>query len=593
MEADLVRLVAAQAARDGGVVANADRAKGNRALEVLLDRAPIAGFVGPIASGSTSAECGPDTNKVLRYIAAHAEERVGLFVGPAGVAVTIDVVRYPFELMAAAIGGTPFSSMKRITPSDVDLPAGATAYTRLDAPDIAAVVLRRERYSVLVVAQAGEGLALPLAARFASAQAARLPAGPLGTYRFPSPLASVVTSSGLVLLLGLALLSIRRLRAGRVSRRALGVPVPGPGPLVVDVGDRGVAMRRRSAVLVGGQVTALAVILVGLASDIGLARWAVAAGGVTIAVLVTTWIRRRDEGHRGPRARRPPRPSTGAAAAGALAVTVTLAGGALVVRGLQEVAFKPSLSHLRLADRLTVEPRRLAWLLAATGVLVVLVGVVLVRAARSLARVGWRRVGIDAAPVVYLRSFHDDDLPLPCVSSARRPWIEVLGLRAREPFEETVAWELATYGPVIAIGRPGRSRASLGAVREHLTDDVWQRVIADRLAAACAVVVTVGATDGLAWELAHLAHAGHLGKTTFLLPPVPDADNESRWSFTSRVLRDAGVVTHAATLAAVTTASAITVQLDAQGGCLVHAADRRDEATYRAAIDAAVATQQA
>lgn len=593
MEADLVRLVQVQSARDGGIVASRYAAAGNRAAAVLLDRSPIPGFVGPIASGATFAACGPEANTVLRYIASHAEERVGVFVGPADLAVTVDVVRYPFELMAAAVGGAPFSSMVRLAPAGLDLPAGAAAYARRDEPGVVFVVFRRERYAVMVMAKAGEGLAVTLAVRFAIAQAARLPNGPIGTYRFPSPLASVATSSALVLVLGASLLLVRRLRAGSVRRRPISLPPPGPGPRVVDVGHQGAAMRHRGAWLVAAQLGALATIFVGLAADIGTARWLVAAVGVAIAVLVTMWVRRRDEGHRGPLARRHPRPSGGGAAVGIAAIAATVVGGALMVRGLQEVAFAPSLTHLLLADRLSVEPRRLAWLMATLGVVVVFAGVVLVRTARSLARVGWRRAGVDAAPVVYLRSFHDDDIALPCVCSARRPWIEVLGLRAREPFEEAMAWELATYGPVIAIGRPGRSRASLGAVREHLADGAWQRVIADRLAAARAVVVTIGATAGLEWELAHLASAGHLGKTTFLVPPVSDADTATRWSFTSEALRRAGVVTHPATLATVPTASAITIQLDAHGGCVVHAADRRDEAAYRAALDQAVAGQLA
>ena len=48
-----------------------------------------------------------------------------------------------------------------------------------------------------------------------------------------------------------------------------------------------------------------------------------------------------------------------------------------------------------------------------------------------------------------------------------------------------------------------------------------------------AVIVTIGATDGFAWELDPLARAGHLRKTTFLVPPVPDADTWARWAFTS------------------------------------------------------------
>ena len=83
----------------------------------------------------------------------------------------------------------------------------------------------------------------------------------------------------------------------------------------------------------------------------------------------------------------------------------------------------------------------------------------------------------------------------------------------------------------------------------------------------------------------------HLGKTTFLVPPVPDADTAARWSFTSGEMFRAGLPVAPATLAAVSASSAITIQLDGHGACVVHATDRRDEATYRAALDEAGARQ--
>ena len=592
MATDLDRIVAAQAALDGGVVRDRSVADpANLAAQALIDRSPVPGVVGPIAGDATFATCGPDVNRALRYISGHASRRVAVFLGSAGAIVAVDLVRYPFDLLAAAASGTAFTSYQRVDRRGLELPRDAVLLARVGQPDQMVVVFRRGRFSATVTVQAPGGAAALLAAQFAVAQAARLPAGATSTYRFPTPGASVARSGALVTLLGGALLLVRRLRAGRVRRGALGGPAPGPGPLVVDVSARGATMRRRGALLTVAQVATLVVVFVGLSADIGIARWIMAAAGVAIAMVATTWARRRDEGHLGPLGRHRQPPSLVSAAVGVLAVATLVAGSALAVRGLQEVAFKPSLTHLRLADRLSIEPRRLAWLIAAIGLLAVIGGIVAVRVARSLARIGWRRSGVDAAPVVYLRSFHDDDLTLPCVASARRPWIEVLGLRAREPFEEAMAWELASYGPVIAIGRPGGRRASLGAALEHLADDAWQRVIADRLAAARAVIVTIGATEGLAWELDHLARAGHLGKTTFLVPPVPDADTAARWSFTSGELVRAGLRVAAATLAGVPASSAITIQLDGRGACVVHAADRRDEATYRAALDEAVARQ--
>ena len=106
-----------------------------------------------------------------------------------------------------------------------------------------------------------------------------------------------------------------------------------------------------------------------------------------------------------------------------------------------------------------------------------------------------------------------------------------------------------------------------------------------------AVIVTIGATDGLAWELDRLARAGHVRKTTFLVPPVPDADTWARWAFTSGELVRSGNPVAPATLAAAPSSSAITIQLDGNGACVVHAAGRRDEATYRSALHEAASAR--
>ena len=55
-----------------------------------------------------------------------------------------------------------------------------------------------------------------------------------------------------------------------------------------------------------------------------------------------------------------------------------------------------------------------------------------------------------------------------------------------------MAWELNGYGPVVAVGRPGRSLASLGAAREHLPDATWREQVAARMDQAGTIVVATG-----------------------------------------------------------------------------------------------------
>ena len=208
-------------------------------------------------------------------------------------------------------------------------------------------------------------------------------------------------------------------------------------------------------------------------------------------------------------------------------------------------------------------------------------GAFLSRAARALARIGWKRERSDAGEVVYLRSFGDDQLRLRSTLSARRPFVEWFNIRGREPFEESIAWELAIIGPVIAIGRPGATRATLGAAREHISDANWQETIAERMASAQLIAVTIGATEGLTWELAHIAEHGHLDKCVFIVPPTSHEDASLRWLFTRASLVAAGApIVDLAQLPVNT----LIVRTHQGAPSKAYVAARCDEATYRAAI---------
>ena len=190
-----------------------------------------------------------------------------------------------------------------------------------------------------------------------------------------------------------------------------------------------------------------------------------------------------------------------------------------------------------------------------------------------------------AAPRCTCRSFDDDSLPLPTIASARRPLFELFSLRGADPFEESVAWELNSYGPVVAVGRPGRSLASLGAAREHLPDETWREQVANRMEEAGIIAVATGETDGLAWELGQVVSGGHLAKTFFVFPPVAPDALDRRWAHTSASLADHGL---AVGPLPVPPSLIHTVRLDTDGTANVTYATRRDEATYRTAVDYAL-----
>src|SRR5690606_15994055 len=144
---------------------------------------------------------------------------------------------------------------------------------------------------------------------------------------------------------------------------------------------------------------------------------------------------------------------------------------------------RPTVAQFGWAERFGVAPRTVGVIFVAAGLAATLLGAVVYRLARASARAGVRRVLMadHRPPALYLRSFDDDSVPLPTIASARRPLFELFSLRGADPFEEAVAWELDTYAPVVAVGRPGGTLRSLGAAREHLAQDTWRTEIASRM----------------------------------------------------------------------------------------------------------------
>ncbi len=194
----------------------------------------------------------------------------------------------------------------------------------------------------------------------------------------------------------------------------------------------------------------------------------------------------------------------------------------------------------------------------------------------------------DRAPVLYLRSFGDDKLKLRARPANGRTWLDSV---FRVGFEEVVVDHLFRYGPVVAIGRPlsplsrvgtvsstqfylrhlaplleaarkhkdggtwrvriaawmesalgrigswkysvWRSRLPweipLGAARDYLTGDAWQARVADLMEQALLIVVVLGRTEGLSWEIGQLVRSGLTQKLVFLLPPVDGSDFLARW----------------------------------------------------------------
>ena len=127
-------------------------------------------------------------------------------------------------------------------------------------------------------------------------------------------------------------------------------------------------------------------------------------------------------------------------------------------------------------------------------------------------------------PVLLLRSFNDDMMLI--VRGARYPKSTDLH-RKGMTFERVVQDHLSPFGPYIAIGRPEEQLSPLGAARDYVPDTVWQDEVQQRIRDAAVVVLVIGTSPGLAWELSRLRDLGQLHKLILLFPPADDVVN--RW----------------------------------------------------------------
>ncbi len=125
-------------------------------------------------------------------------------------------------------------------------------------------------------------------------------------------------------------------------------------------------------------------------------------------------------------------------------------------------------------------------------------------------------------PILLLRSFADDEL---IVKGNDTP-ISLLP-QVRTSFEEVLAQELSKQGPLIAIGRPGEKLPPPGAGRCYLAHDEWQSEVSEYLRECQRVVVILGTTPGLAWEIRQLQEMNVPEKVILLLPPT--GDSLPRW----------------------------------------------------------------
>jgi hypothetical protein len=117
-------------------------------------------------------------------------------------------------------------------------------------------------------------------------------------------------------------------------------------------------------------------------------------------------------------------------------------------------------------------------------------------------------------PILYLRAFADDYTFIKVQERALAAQIT-----SEDPavsFETSFTGHLANYGPVIAIGDPS-TLPTEGAARAYPSN--WQDTVKKWLSEAELIVLALGNSPGVQWEMKLIADQRLISKTIFIVPP--------------------------------------------------------------------------
>jgi hypothetical protein len=122
------------------------------------------------------------------------------------------------------------------------------------------------------------------------------------------------------------------------------------------------------------------------------------------------------------------------------------------------------------------------------------------------------------APVLFLRAFRDDQVPLRAPKVALFGRLLEMGRRAGT-LDQLLLEEATPSGPVVGLGSPTDKRQPYGAARGYFTNETWQDAVANLAERSVFTVICIDDTAGVWWEVEHLVVRQHLSKTLFLIHP--------------------------------------------------------------------------
>jgi tetratricopeptide (TPR) repeat protein len=127
-------------------------------------------------------------------------------------------------------------------------------------------------------------------------------------------------------------------------------------------------------------------------------------------------------------------------------------------------------------------------------------------------------------PILFLRSFADDERS----GLFRNSETKLLDFSIESRFANL----FMDFGPFIAISSPQATVPQIGAARVRLSDADWQGAVMNWMNTSNAIVVLVGTTRWVDWELSKIVETANVGKLLLFFPPT-----QAGWSWSTKAKR--------------------------------------------------------
>ena len=124
----------------------------------------------------------------------------------------------------------------------------------------------------------------------------------------------------------------------------------------------------------------------------------------------------------------------------------------------------------------------------------------------------------ERAPVLFLRSFLNDKVPLSRTKRSLKQWL-LDGAGSLDTLDMMILAEGTRIGPTVALGNPDDPAPPYGVARGYFDHDNWKEAVMGLCERSAAIVLVLDKTEGVEWEIGHIAGKKYLSKTLFLLAP--------------------------------------------------------------------------